>query len=171
LGDLFLAMGTIAFLVLAGILAMVTMRHVISRAETMRGVAVVTQIDSAVNSYYAEYGALPDLPSTFPSNSEHGARLVRILGGDIREEERNPRGISFLLVNGLVREGSPSPSEAGFVDPFGNPYLIFLNTEYEDVFVIAPQGIRREVTGHVAVCSPGKDGVFGTDDDIDTLSR
>lgn len=147
-----------------------------SEGKRGAGVAYANQIGSAVTSYYYDNNTLP-VPATtkatpggtvFSTDSPEGLEVVNQLAG------HNPRGVKYLIPkeakekkDGAVYDASGSRI-TGLYDPWGNPYMIALDTNYEEKITI-PFKIPVFINGkRCSVYSAGQDGVFETKDDIKT---
>lgn len=107
----------------------------------------LTQLVTAVNAYYTEYGKYP-LPtgnqgsgedytyapdgSTSPANSD----LISILQNNATKSADNPRGIVFFsgpsakANGGYGIQGTGSASVGSFFDPWGKSYSIRIDSDY-----------------------------------------
>lgn len=76
-------------------------------------------------------------------------------------------GVALYWRKGGLYYGADSATIQALYDPFGQPYTVILNTEYNDELVFRFGGkeirLRNEM---VAVYSAGSDGEEGTADDI-----
>ncbi|MEM1084404.1 MAG: hypothetical protein AAGI48_09785 [Verrucomicrobiota bacterium] len=103
-------------------------------------------------------------------------RLLEILLAlEASESERlNARSITFLQApEAKNREGGivwdQQDEVEGMFDSFGNPFVVFMNIEFEDTLVLIWGGEEVRLRGkQVAVASAGADGVEGTEDDVKT---
>ena len=101
----------------------------------------LTQIVTAVNAYYTEYGRYPLTP-TNPADTTYGTIPTNEqLFNELRSVTamQNPRGIVFLSppdvkdVNNPRAGISSAPATAGqYFDPWGKPYLIRIDTDYDN---------------------------------------
>lgn len=153
----------------------------IRKARTTEGKVAASAVSTAVNNFYSEYSRLPDLSNEVNTDTGEGVELLRILlaqegsGDDVE----NTRGINFLSVKegkgrrgGLYYGTGNSNQVQGLYDPFGKPYTVVLNTEYDDVLNFQMGGRTYNLRGQqVAVYSPGADGELGTVDDITSFQR
>jgi prepilin-type N-terminal cleavage/methylation domain-containing protein len=94
----------------------------------------VQQIVAAVKAFQAEYGRMPtsdinNNSSDFSDNYYSSNRnIIRALLG--QDTTLNPKGISFLEVKSAGRNRSGLNSSGEFVDPWGQSYMIKLDTNY-----------------------------------------
>lgn len=146
---------------------------VLNRARKLNALNTATAIDQAVNAFYSEYGGFPTENETreLDTTSPDGVVFLNILIGHDDETSRrfNPRGMSFLAVkegkgdadsgsNGIIY-GSDGAALAIY-DPWGNPYYVVMDIEFNDYLEFTPEGIDdatkvRLNRRRVAVYSPG----------------
>ena len=101
----------------------------------------LVQIVTAVNAYYTEYGKYPLGPAT-PADTTYGATTTNEqLFNELRSvfPTQNPRKIVFLSPPDAKNTNSPragissAPASAGqYFDPWGKPYLIRIDTDYNN---------------------------------------
>ncbi len=145
-------------MLLAGlILAAVTLAR--DRAKVLRARRDVAQLKSAWDTYYADYNAFPD-PAQIGGNSlvmgymATGRDVIQILRGLENHHGQNPKGIPYMDFH---------QNTTYFNDPWGNPYRIALDADYDgDVSVPGNNALRMSV----AAWSAGPDGRDDTDDDV-----
>ncbi len=99
------------------------------------------QIVTAVNAYYAEYGRYPLTPTT-PADTTYGVTPTNEqLFNELRSVAalQNPRAIVFLSPPDVKDGTKPragigsGPATAGqYFDPWGKPYMIRLDTDYDN---------------------------------------
>jgi prepilin-type N-terminal cleavage/methylation domain-containing protein len=135
----------------------------------------------AVNSFYADYSAMP-VPTgtastqggtTFGTGSGDGLKILDILLG--QEDEINTRKVKYLDVPeakgkkaGIVFSRS-GKEVTGLYDPWGNPYSIVLDTDYAERLEFKPGKATVTLNGRrCAVYSAGQDKKLGTADDVKT---
>lgn len=147
----------------------------IGKAKKVTSLATSIALESAVNNIYLEYSRLPNVGSRVTTNSPEGLKLLNILLGlDAKSDNAlNSRTIKFLAVkegknnkNGLIC-AADGKSVEGLYDPWGSPYTIELDTDYNEelYFTFASKAI--DLKGRrVAVYSPGPDRTLGTADDV-----
>ena len=120
-----------------------------ARAASKKAKAHVemSAIEIAVKSYFSTYGRLPvesgqhGMPDVEPSD-DFSRTVFRILFGESLSD--NPREIVFL-------EASSGSSEDGLLcDPWGEPYLLVLDTAYDGSIEYEGELVARRV-GVVAV--------------------
>jgi prepilin-type N-terminal cleavage/methylation domain-containing protein len=152
------------------------------KARTTEGQVAASGLAQAVNNFYSEYNRLPNLSQQFTTNAGEGVDLLRILLAqeDAANNPVNTRGINFLSVKeGKNQRGGldygaqgNSPQAQGLYDPFGQPFTVVLNTNYQDVLTFNVGGRTYNLRGEqVAVFSPGADEQLGTRDDITSFQR
>ncbi len=134
--------------------------------------SAVTQLATALNVYYAEYGHWPDFVGDGNFlDAERNSQLIRSL--TVRDIANNPRRITYFeapparesgngLTNGITPEGV-------FVDPWGHPYRIILKADHSGV-IASPylKDPKPKVQTHAIVWSLGKDGKQGAPKDEQT---
>jgi prepilin-type N-terminal cleavage/methylation domain-containing protein len=125
----------------------------------------VMQIAAAVKAFKAEYGRLPDKSTGEDKEIEDNAELMAILTADKEDNSGlNSKKIVFLepKVSSSAKGGF---FEGTFYDPWGTPYFVKLDTDYDN---------RIELNGYpdcigvVIAVSYGPDGKKGpkSSDDI-----
>jgi len=128
----------------------------------------VTQIATAVNAYVTEYGRMPpNADGTTVAGPGAVVSTSTFLGTLMGTATNgNTRGLVFLEVNS-VRAGSHksgmltnsdasvSGSIGDFVDPWGAPYIVTLDSGYSNSVTITYNGVSTPVRKTVAVCSKG----------------
>jgi len=86
----------------------------------------VTQLATAVTAYETEYGRLP---ITNSGATDVNTALVNTLVG--ADTVNNPRGIVFIELN-TWKPGKSGTNSAGFADPWGAPYKIVVDDNYDN---------------------------------------
>lgn len=138
----------------------------------------INDLAGAIKRYFAEYNKMPILTGNGKAGdlavSTNSAVLFGLLANsdkfadEAALKQGNPRGIIFLS---LDRAGEESLEKNGvYADPWGNPYVILLDTDFDDRILqkLAPTMTAKDIRAKVAVYSPGADGTEGTKDDIKT---
>lgn len=153
-----------------------TARTAIVRSQRLDMVRTdLTSIVDASRLFFDEYGTWPTAYmgeiGDFRYGREFGNNLVinplrAREGPGNRKHLLNPNRIVFLNVAPYYLGLSGVNEEGEFLDPWGNPYHIVLDTDLNTSCNI-PHSIygRRENTG-IAVWSSGPDGVSDTHDDL-----
>ncbi|MGE9271115.1 MAG: type II secretion system protein [Verrucomicrobiales bacterium] len=169
---------------LSGI-AFVAVNAGLSKARQAKGRVAATNLANALDAFYTDYNRLPDLPSLAApeggqTNDDEGRILLSILLGEETEEakEENPRRIQYLQIEdakgqkgGLYYDES-SREVLALYDPFGEPYTVILNTDYEDALEFTYNNKEYSLRGkNIVVYSFGADKEEGTSDDILTFVR
>lgn len=131
------------------------------RARKLRAKRDIAQLKTALDAYYADYSAFPDITEEDSIEGNHyltGTDLIQTLRG--REGYNNPKKISYMDFH---------QDTTYFYDPWGHKYRVALDDDYDgDVDILdddIPSGTLRM---SVAAWSAGKDGVDGTYDDVKT---
>ena len=130
-----------------------------------------TALESAVHNFHTEYGRLPATEDRVKTDTPTGISFLTVLLG--LETTDNTRGIKFLSVkegknrrNGLIYSESGDTVE-GFFDPWGNPYTVILDTDYDELLRFKLGSRDIELKGRrVAAFSSGHDHKEGTKDDV-----
>ena len=149
----------------------------IQKAKKTTALAAATSIESAVNAYYTEYGGLPtkqteDEPAVNTTDKDAVDFLNVLLGyKETAEPPLNTRAIKFLTVtdgkankNGLMYEKGNMTTITGFFDPWGGPYFVMMDADYNDELKVQPAAASVAVTlrgRKVAVWSNGADCING----------
>jgi prepilin-type N-terminal cleavage/methylation domain-containing protein len=144
----------------------------ILKARKTTAQATATAIESAVNNFYTEYGSMPkngDQDATIDTKNDIDFLNV-LLGTETGTNILNTRSIRFLSVkegkgkkNGLIYN-SGGTSIQGLYDPWGGPYKIILDMNYDEKIEV-PSSVQnggRTLNGRrVAVWSLGQDAAPG----------
>ncbi|MFT4177004.1 MAG: prepilin-type N-terminal cleavage/methylation domain-containing protein [Luteolibacter sp.] len=176
--ELLVVISIIAILAAAGFAAG---NSAMNRARKVTAQAAASAVESAVNSFYSDYGSLPDDGSDqkeggslFTTDGGPGLSVLRaLLAIEKGDELRNPKKVRFLNVKeGKAKKGGLIYTQSGddvvgLFDPWGNPYIMALDTSYEERLTFN-RGTRSErLNGRrVAVFSAGADKKLGTNDDV-----
>ena len=138
----------------------------IAKAKKIKAMATAIAIESAVNNFYTEYGAMPSEIEITDTSKD--VSLVKTLRG--AEPARNPRNIQFLSVKESKQDKNGlDPVTFKIFDPWGRGYQVVLDTRYTEEVTVTRGGITETLKGRrAAAFSPGEDGVAGTPDDVRT---
>lgn len=157
--------------------------HALATAKKTTAAAAARAVESAVNSFFTEYGSMPDdgtatADTTVKTDAAEGKKLLEILLG--MESTVNTRSIKFLNVqegkskmNGLIYT-SDGKNVDGLYDPWGGPYNVRLDIDGDEKIQAqtAADASATTLNGRrVAVWSNGADGVKATGkagDDVKT---
>ena len=142
----------ISILVVLGALAFPAITGVLERAKKVQAKNDLTQIVTAVRAYHTEYGRYP-LDAGEQSNdvtfgaSSYQDQLLNVLRAngsgrdDPANDNLNPRRIPFLTApsakdpinpkSGIVPD-SAKTNAGMFVDPWGTPYLVRIDGNYDN---------------------------------------
>ncbi len=150
----------------------------IQKAKRTKCLAVCTGIEGAVNGFFTDYGILPtsttasagsdDSPAISTTEAD-GIALVTVLLG--MENTLNTRSVKYLTVkegknnkDGVIYTGDTAIQ--GLYDPWGGPYWVQMDTNYDEMVKPKPKAANATVTLHgrrVAVWSNGADAATGAD--------
>lgn len=140
----------------------------IQKARKTTCLATATAIETAVNNFYTEYGSMPkDGDSDTTVKTDTDTTFLNVLLGleGSGNSVLNTRGIKFLNVkegkakkNGLIYS-SGGTSVEGLYDPWGGPYNVMLDLNYDERINPQPAGGGgTQLNGRrVAVWSDGAD--------------
>ena len=127
------------------------------------------QIVTAVNAYYTEYGRYPRTPTT-PADTTYGSGTTNEkLFNELRavSATQNPRGIVYLSPPDAKDPNNPragistaSATVGQYFDPWGKPYLVRLDTNYDNQLdnPYAQNAGSTPLRSGVIAWSFGKDG-------------
>jgi hypothetical protein len=148
-----------------------------TKAKLAKSQATASALESAINQFFLEYAALPDVGDHVETNTAKGTKMLEILLGIEGDSDKaqNARAIKFLTVketktktNGLLYDSS-GKSVVGLYDFWGNPFSVVLDWTYEERLRFSLGSKRLTLNGRrCAIYSPGADKKLGTDDDVKT---
>ena len=148
-----------------------------NKAKVVTSKASASALEGAVNAFYSEYGALPDVGDKVKTDKGEGTKLLEILLGLEGDSGKvqNQRNNKFLNVKetktrakGLLYSSSGRSIE-GLYDDWGNPFVVELDVNYEERLRFNHGSKQVTLNGRrVAVYSAGADKKIGTEDDIKT---
>ncbi len=148
----------------------------IQKAKKVTALATCTGVEAAVNNFFTEYGSMPkDGSDDVTIKTDSDLDLLKVLLG--LETDINTRGIKFLSVkegkgkkNGLIYNSTGTTVE-GLYDPWGGPYNVMMDLDYDEKVTPAPKGGGSTTLNgrRVAVWSDGLDGVDGTGKSTDDV--
>ena len=164
---------------LAAILTPVIIRA-LERADVAKAKSDMASIVTAIQAYYREYGIMPTLdtngdPDYTFAGKEGGApfttinpkrqhTIMDILRGI--NTTNNPRRIIFLEVPDSSMTGTDRnnatyvPADGYYLDPWGNPYFIVMDTDFDDQ-IGGFNGVLPGALGpHIISISPHGTGTF-----------
>lgn len=140
----------------------------------------VRTIHAAILRYFREYGSWPTATDPIRGDAHYGGRtpnaeVIRILrampAGSGMVEDLNPQRIVFLEVKPYRRGLSGVDTNGSFLDPWGTPYQIALDADFDDSVAIAPNSPIRLSGVGCAVRSFGPDRKPDTRDDLTSWRR
>lgn len=136
-------------------------------------------LKAAVENFHGTYNRLPEITgggSDCLTDGDAGVALLIVLLGD---KNFGPGGHhpNFLTMppsrsrqkGGLLYDSAqPDPKPVGFYDPWGNPYRIRIDHDYDGVIDDPMRKGNTIAKQIVLVYSDGPDGLPGTPDDVKT---
>lgn len=143
------------------------------KSRKLSAKSMAMQIEFAVDSFYSEYGAMPDSgTSDVTVQTDVDTKFLAILLG--AESEVNTKSMRFLALqeakgkkNGILY-GADGTSVLGLYDPWGGGFKVRLDLDYDEKLLVDP-GSGETLRGkRVAVWSDGPDRKPGTEDDVRT---
>jgi len=90
----------------------------------------VQQIAAAIRAYQLEYGRLPSTQTGSDEFIDNNNTIMRVLTGE-NADDLNPREIAFLQPK-VSAKPEGGYYNGRFYDPWGNEYLIQLDTNYDN---------------------------------------
>jgi prepilin-type N-terminal cleavage/methylation domain-containing protein len=155
----------------------------IQKAKKTTALATATAIESAINNFYTEYGAMPTTATTDETVGTNNDKLIKVLLGleGTATGALNTRNIKFLSVkegkakkNGLIYNTAGTAVE-GLYDPWGGWFNVTMDADYDEKLVGVKTAAGTAITlngRRAAVWSNGADGVKGSggaaNDDVKT---
>jgi len=136
--------------VLAGLM-FPAVQSVLERAKKVQAKNDLTQIVTAVNAFYTEYGRYP-LPSTVTADSSatYGPNESTAENGNLMKELRgtsstlNTRQIVFINPPDARDQTNPrsgtKTTTSGYYDPWGTEYAIAMDANYDNQITPNPYG-------------------------------
>jgi prepilin-type N-terminal cleavage/methylation domain-containing protein len=171
----------IAIIAVLASVGFVAGNNAIKSAKKAKAMAAASSIITAVNSFQSENGSLPvpsgntgkDGGTKFQTDTGDGVKILNILMG--KEDEINVRKVRYFEAkegkakkDGVIYNSQKTEVTAMY-DPFGNPYFIVLDTNYEEQIKVQPGNTEIVLPGRkAAVYSAGADKKLGTPDDVKT---
>src|SRR6266478_6203181 len=156
-------------------LAFPVFQGVLDRAKKVQAKNDLTQIVTAVNAFYTEYGRYPttattDATATYGpggSTTENGSLLSELRATTIA---LNTRQIVFISPPDAKDQTNPrsgiKTSTGGYYDPWGSEYAVALDADYNNQVAnpyTSNAGATPNLQNGVIAWSLGKDRVQGTD--------
>lgn len=162
--ELLVVIAIIAVLAAAGFAAGTA---AMNRAKRLTAQNASASVALAVNNFYSDETSLPD-PQTnsadaeFNTKSGDGIKLLEILAG-IDGGDQNSKKVRYLNVaeakngRGGIEYSSDGKSIKGMFDPFGQPFYIMLDYDYDERLTVRPQNVPQTILNgkRVAVYSLG----------------
>ncbi len=161
----------VVILVIATLMALAVpvYQGVLERARKVQAKNDVTQIVTAINAYYTEYGKYPVAADDTPI-TDNGT-LFNALRAVTGSDSDNLRKIVFISPPNVksdtvgTRRGGVSPTDGNYYDPWGNSYRVAIDGTYDNQIAnpynadsgAGPSQLRQGVI----VWSLGKDNMLG----------
>ena len=132
-----------------------------NKARKIAAQSVASSIVTSVDQFYTEYSALPDVGAddSDPLSTdagEDGVEVLNILAGkETGTSPQNARKVRFFSAKEAkgaapnARDGAtydPDNAFTGLFDPWGQPYYIVLDTDYDDTLTFPPHSNISPVT-------------------------
>lgn len=148
----------------------------IQKAKRTTALATCTALESAVNGFYTEYGAMPKDGLTTDETVKTdatGTTFLKVLLGieGSGANVLNTRAIKFLSVregkakkNGIIYD-TTGTNVAGLFDPWGGAFFVMLDGDYDEKVKPAPSAGGTAVTlngRRSAAWSNGADAISGS---------
>ncbi len=134
----------------------------IQKARKTTALASAIAIESAVNNFYTEYGTMPkdNMTNDTKVDTKDTALLNVLLGSETSSSPMNTRAVKFLSVKEGKRVGTAgtggliynNSTVTGLYDPWGGPYFVMLDGNYDEVLT----GVTTGQTGAVAKTLNGR---------------
>lgn len=144
--------------------------------KKMKALNQATGVEVAVNSFFTDYGYLPGNKERIKTAGPDGILFLRVLLGMERADNPlNSREVKYLIAKedtvdrgGLIYAKN-GQDITGLFDPWGNPYVVLLDTDNDGKLAFRWGDRQVELKGrHAAVFTPGQDHKEGTADDVRT---
>jgi prepilin-type N-terminal cleavage/methylation domain-containing protein len=142
-------------------------RSVQDQAKRTQAKNDLTQIVTATNAFYTEYGKYPLATDDTPITN-NAALLTELRGLPAATE--NPKQIVFLSppdAKDPIHPRSGIGGDGQYYDPWGNPYIIAIDGNYDNLITPKPYSANAgssPLRSGVIAWSLGKDGKGGSGD-------
>ena len=165
----------VIIVILAGLIFPV-FQGVLERAKKLQAKNDLTQIVTAVNAFYTEYGRYPTSATT-DATATYGPGGSTTENGGLFNELRatglftlNARQIVFISPPDAKDQNNPrsgiKTSTGGYYDPWATEYAVAMDADYNNQIAnpyTSNAGATPNLQGGVIAWSLGKDRVQGTD--------
>ncbi len=140
----------------------------------------IRAMQAAISRYQREYGTWPSESSPGAADIRYGARrpnavLMRILRSDAnaldRESRLNPQHMIFIEIERYQKGFSGLNDSDEFLDPWGSPYQIALDSNYDGAVTIENSIYGRVLGAGALIWSLGPDRKSETSDDLLSWDR
>lgn len=164
----------IAIIVVLAGLSFPAVQSILERAKKVQAKNDLTQIVTAVNAFYTEYGRYPTTATTDAAATYGGSASSKALFDELRAKTANLNTRQIVLISPPEDAIAANPkgkigSDGQFHDPWGNAYLIRIDADYDNQITnpyglsgnAGPDPLRQGVIGW----SIGKDTKLGNNGD------
>lgn len=117
-----------------------------TKAKRVTAQAAATSLATAVDQFYTEYSALPNVGSSVVTNSAKGIELLNILAGlETTTPIQNDRKVRFLSLkeakNGKdgLKYNTAGTTIEGLLDPWKEPFYVELDDDYDERLSFTPK--------------------------------
>jgi prepilin-type N-terminal cleavage/methylation domain-containing protein len=120
-------------------------------AKKAQAMVEMKSIETAIKAYVNKYGKLPvdnDMQGESDPGSDAGFSMDTVAVLTAEDMTLNPAEMVFLEPQGTSTNGT-------FLDPWGEQYLIFLDTNYDGDLPVVCEGIDETIRRKVAIVSVG----------------
>lgn len=135
----------------------------------------IQQLITSINRYFAEYGRWPTARMGTVNDVRYGdercnsevVNMLRAIEGPGNEQHRgNPLRIVFIEIDNSGFQRSGIRADGAFVDPWGMPYQIALDTDMNDIVTMIRSAYPNLMGANTAIWSYGPDRRSDTAQDI-----
>ncbi len=152
----------------------------IQKSKQVTCLATATSIESAVNSFFTEYGSMPKanltsdtIIATCDKSTQFDVDFLNImLGEETSTPAVNTKGIKFLTLregkgnkDGVIYDTGSTGKVKGLYDPWGGPFFVMLDGDYDEKLEARPAAASAVTylrNRRVAVWSNGADNLTGS---------
>lgn len=123
----------------------------LNRARKVSAQAAATSVATAIDQFYSDYSSLPsgtETPAMATGTGGAGVAVLNILAGlETEPNIENERKVRFLSLkeaksgnrDGVVYNTATPPQITGMFDPWGQPYYIVMDANYDERLIFTPE--------------------------------